>query len=127
MNIGTRICTWLHGSRVGQDGDGNIYYETKRVRAGERRRRWVMYAGAAEASLVPPEWHAWLHYTTDAPIPEQLRKPWQKPHLANATGTVAELPPAGPRLQRRPAGDGDRRLRSLDPGQLRRFDGASVG
>jgi NADH:ubiquinone oxidoreductase subunit len=95
MNIGTRINTWLHGLRVGQDGDGNIYYEAKRIRAGERRRRWVMYAGVPEASLVPPEWHAWLHYTTDAPLPELCRKTWQKPHLANPTGTPTSYRPPG--------------------------------
>ena len=48
-----------------------------------------MYAGPVEASAVPPEWHAWLHYTTDAPLPDTGRKVWQKPHLPNATGTAA--------------------------------------
>ena len=37
---------------------------------------------------MPPEWHAWLHYTTDTPLAETARRPWQKPHLANATGTA---------------------------------------
>ena len=55
----------------------------------------MIYAGAPEASEVPPEWHAWLHYTTDAPLPEQGRKPWQKPHIANATGTPAGYRPPG--------------------------------
>ena len=95
MNIGTRIITWLNGSRVGEDGEGNIYYQTRRDRPGQRRRRWVMYAGVPEATMVPPEWHAWLHYTTDAPISLLGRKPWQKPHLANATGTAASYRPPG--------------------------------
>ncbi len=95
MNIGTRISTWLNGSRVGQDGDGNIYYEAKRTQAGERRRRWVMYAGVAEASKVPPEWHAWLHYTTDTPLLTQPRRPWQKPHMPNPTGTPISYRPPG--------------------------------
>ena len=36
------------------------------------RNRWVVYNGAAqhwrnqEPSTVPPEWHGWLHYITDA-------------------------------------------------------------
>jgi NADH:ubiquinone oxidoreductase subunit len=60
-----------------------------------RDRRWVVYAGDPEASRVPPEWHAWLHYTTDAPLPELGRRSWQKPHLANATGTAAGYRPPG--------------------------------
>jgi len=94
MDIGTRIFTWLHGRQIGSDGDGNVYFEDKRVRPGERTRRWVVYAGAPEASKVPPEWHAWLHYTVDAPIKVSAR-PWQKPHMANATGTLLGYRPQG--------------------------------
>ncbi len=68
MNIGTWLFTKLNGRQLGTDGSGNIYYEEKRPRPGSLRgRRWVMYAGVPEASSVPPEWHAWLHHTTDAP------------------------------------------------------------
>jgi len=95
MNIGTWLFTKLHGRQLGTDGAGNIYYEEKRPRPGsERGRRWVMYAGAPEASTVPPEWHAWLHYTTDAPITGH-RQPWQKPHVANTTGTPLSYRPPG--------------------------------
>ena len=93
--IGTRLFTWLHGRRVGRDAVGNIYYEERRARAGRRRRRWVIYRRAVEASEVPPEWHAWLHYTTDAPLPETGRRPWQKPHVPNATGTPESYRPPG--------------------------------
>ena len=105
MHIGTRITTWLTGARVGEDGQGNIYYEAKRIVPGQRRRRWVLYAGVPEASMVPPEWHAWLHYTTEAPIP-LAHRPWQKPHRPNATGTPLSYRPAGHDYsggQRRPA------------------------
>lgn len=101
MDIGTRIFTWLHGRRVGGDADGNIYYEDKRgARAAlggtGRPRRWVMYGpGMAEPTRVPPEWHAWLHHTTDAPIVERSRKAWEKPHLPNATGTASSYRPPG--------------------------------
>jgi NADH:ubiquinone oxidoreductase subunit len=95
MNIGTRIFTALHGKQVGTDADGNIYYETRKAQPGRRSRRWVIYDGAPEASKVPPEWHAWLHFITDAPIAETGRKFWQKPHLANATGTVEGYRPPG--------------------------------
>ena len=92
--IGTRLFTWLRGRVVGRDGEGNVYYEERRPRRGLRVRRWVIYAGAVEASRVPPEWHAWLHYTVDAPLP-QGQRPWQKPHLANLTGTPDGYRPPG--------------------------------
>jgi NADH:ubiquinone oxidoreductase subunit len=100
MNIGTWLHTKLHGRQVGTDSAGNIYYEDKRsVAAGARVRRWVAFAGADEASAVPPEWHSWLHYTTDEPLPDTGRKSWQKPHLANATGTAASYRPPGHEYQ----------------------------
>lgn len=95
MTIGTRIYTWLHGRLVGHDSAGNSYYEQKRPRTGQPARRWVMFTGADDASKVTAEWHSWLHYTTDAPLPEQGRRPWQKPHLANATGTAESYRPPG--------------------------------
>jgi len=96
MNIGTWLFTKLHGRRVGADATGNIYYEERAPRSGGRRtRRWVAYAGPVEASAVPPEWHAWLHYTTDEPLPEINRKDWQKPHVPNVTGTSLSYRPPG--------------------------------
>jgi NADH:ubiquinone oxidoreductase subunit len=109
MNIGTRIHTWLNGRLVGRDGAGNAYYEDRRARADAPRRRWVAYAGVPEASVVPPEWHAWLHYTIDAPLPEAGRRPWQKPHEANLTGTAGSHRPPGHDYEggRRAAATGD--------------------
>ena len=51
--------------------------------------------GPVEASRVPPEWHPWLHYTTDAPLPVGNRPAWEKPHQANLTGTPQGYRPAG--------------------------------
>jgi len=96
MNIGTWLFTKLHGRQVGTDAAGNTYYTERRPRPGSvRPRRWVAYAGAPEASDVPPEWHAWLHHTTDAPIPVDARRPWQKPHVPNLTGTPQSYRPPG--------------------------------
>lgn len=94
MSIGTWLYTKVFGERVGQDDYGNVYYRrAKRLRAGVREERWVMYRGEPEASKVPAEWHAWLHHTVDAPI-EAPTRPWQKPHQPNLTGTAqAYLPP----------------------------------
>ena len=94
MNIGTRIFTWLRGRQVGRDAVGNIYYEDNRAAGSGLPRRWVAFAGASEASVVPPEWHGWLHHTTDAPLPAPDR-PWIKPHMANMTGTPLGYRPPG--------------------------------
>jgi NADH:ubiquinone oxidoreductase subunit len=96
MNIGTRLFTFFRGHPVGRDGQGNRYFEERKPRGhGLRQRRWVLFAGAEEATAVPPEWHAWLHYTTDAPLAESTRRVWQKPHLPNLTGTPASYRPPG--------------------------------
>lgn len=97
MTIGTWLFTKLHGLPVGSDAEGNRYFQDKRVVAGRRRKRWVIYNGVAEASRVPPEWHGWLHYTTDvAPTAGGVpRKPWQKDHQANLTGTDHAYRPPG--------------------------------
>lgn len=95
MDIGTRLFTWWRGTLIGRDDSGNRYFVDKRPRARTRPRRWVLYDGEAEASRVPPEWHAWLHYTTDAPLPPNGRRPWQKPHQMNLTGTPGSYRPPG--------------------------------
>jgi NADH:ubiquinone oxidoreductase subunit len=94
MTIGTRLFTWVRGRLVGTDSQGNRYYVERKPVNGRRQRRWVIYNGPAEASRVPPEWHAWLHYTVDEPLPPATDKPWVKDHQANPTGTgQAYLPP----------------------------------
>ncbi len=93
MDLGTRLYTWLRGELVGEDGFGNRYFRDRKTARGRRERRWVMFNGAPEATKVPPEWHAWLHHTTDAPL-EGARHAWQKPHRPNLSGTKhAYFPP----------------------------------
>ena len=96
MDLGTRLTIFLRGRLVGNDAVGNRYYLEKSQRRGRlRARRWVVYAGEKDASAVPAEWHGWLHYTIDTPLPETGRRPWQKPHLPNATGTPLAYRPPG--------------------------------
>ncbi len=97
MYIGTLIYTWLRGELVGKDEFGNSYYRGKGRRLHGRQRRWVLYGGPADASTVPPEWHAWLHHTVDAPLAESAAqaKTWQKEHQPNLTGTAATYRPRG--------------------------------
>lgn len=92
QTIGTQFWTWRNGKKVGEDAEGNVFYQNK-----DGSRRWVIYAGEAEASRVSPEWHGWLHHTwaeppTETPLPH---KPWEKEHLANLTGTPGAYHPDG--------------------------------
>jgi len=107
--IGTQLFTWLKGHAVGRDAEGNTYYTEKRPRRGTRTRRWVIYAGDAEASRVPPEWHAWLHYTADQPLTGTDRPGWVQPHQPNLTGTASAYLPPGHDLKggRRERATGD--------------------
>jgi NADH:ubiquinone oxidoreductase subunit len=94
--IGTDLFTWRKGEKVGEDAQGNVYYR-ERGKDVRSARRWVIYKGEPEASKVPPEWHLWLHYTSDAPPTERppLRKSWEKDHLPNQTGTPGAYFPPG--------------------------------
>jgi len=91
-NPGLYFLTLFRGKFVGRDAQGNQYFE-RPAKLG-RTRRWVVYAGPADASSVAPEWHAWLHYLTDAPLSQPAR-PWQRPHRPNPTGTPASYRPSG--------------------------------
>ena len=97
----THVLTWLRGEQVGVDANGNRYYQERRTPVGRRRRRWVIYNGEDEASRVPPEWHAWLHYTVnDMPGPDAPpARPWQQEHRPNLTGTDAAYRPPGHTLE----------------------------
>lgn len=83
---------------VGKDQSGNKYYTAKPRKGYKRERRWVTYNGAAEATMIPPEWHAWMHYQSDEVPSEQgksFRRKWQKPHKPNMTGTTEAYRPPG--------------------------------
>lgn len=99
-SFGTLLFTWFNGQKVGTDVNGNCYYTAKSAIKGQQRvKRWVIYNGKNEASTVPSEWHAWLHYTTDAPLTGVARQAWQKPHEANQTGTANAYFPPGHELR----------------------------
>ncbi len=110
QTLGTRFHTWRHGTRVGEDELGNVYYQGGTDSEG-RTRRWVIYNGEAEASAIPAGWHGWMHHRTDVAPPDQSYKPrqWEKPHKANGTGTPAAYRPKGSMLNlgHRPRVTGD--------------------
>lgn len=98
--IGTSLWSSRHGEHVGTDAAGNKYYRStnkKVVTTEGYERRWVIYAGANDASNVPAEWHGWLHHSYDE-VPESHLAPpriWEVDYTPNATGTVAAYRPRG--------------------------------
>jgi NADH:ubiquinone oxidoreductase subunit len=105
-----RIFTWWNGATlgalwditrrgkfVGEDEQGNRYYEERKASLNGRPRRWVLYNGVAEISRVPPGWRGWLNYIVDeAPSVRPLpTKPWELPHQPNLTGTPGAYRPKG--------------------------------
>lgn len=94
--FGTQLFTRRKGSRVGTDSLGNVYFQGGTDVHGNPRR-WVIYAGANDASRVPPEWHGWLHGTL-AETPDKALppvRPWQAEPRPNMTGTREAYKPAG--------------------------------
>jgi NADH:ubiquinone oxidoreductase subunit len=98
QTIGTRFFTWRAGTFVGEDEYGNRYYKANVAPLGERR--WVIYSGVAEPTMIPTGWHGWMHHTTDvAPVAESFAAPeWFQPHRPNPTGTPAAYRPKGSTL-----------------------------
>jgi NADH:ubiquinone oxidoreductase subunit len=111
--IGMLFTIGRRGVLIGKDEQGNRYYEAKDATDSydQRKRRWVIYNGYAEASKVPPEWHGWLHYTFDEPPTKEplKRRDWEKDHLPNLTGTVEAWRPKGSiaNVGERPRATGD--------------------
>lgn len=100
QTVNTQFFTWRKGEKVGEDEQGNIYYQTR-----DGARRWVIFNGEVEGSRVSPDWHGWLHHTFDnSPADRPLtHKDWELPHQPNLTGTPAAYAPAGSMRQAAPA------------------------
>jgi NADH:ubiquinone oxidoreductase subunit len=90
--LNTQFYTWRKGVKVGEDDQGNVFY-----RNADDSRRWVIFDGEVEGSRISPDWHGWLHQTFKEPpsLKPLARKPWEKPHLENLTGTAMAYYPAG--------------------------------
>lgn len=99
QTVGTKLYTSRKGQKVGEDAQGNVYYQTT-----DGKRRWVIYNGEVEASRVAPEWHGWLHHTWDEPPTQKplARKAWEIPHQENLTGTAGAYVPPGSILRAAP-------------------------
>ncbi len=85
------------GALVGNDEQGNRYYEERQASLEGRKRRYVIYSGLAEASRVSADWHGWMHHTVAEPptVAPLKRQKWEKPHQPNLTGTVRAYRPKG--------------------------------
>nr|XP_009672894.1 PREDICTED: NADH dehydrogenase [ubiquinone] 1 alpha subcomplex subunit 12 [Struthio camelus australis] len=91
------------GTLIGVDKYGNKYYEDKRNFFG--RHRWVIYTNEmngkntfweVDGSMVPPEWHRWLHCMTEDPPtthPPVARKFIWENHKFNLSGTPGQYVP----------------------------------
>ena len=102
QTMGTRLWTWRKGEFVGKDDAGNRYF---RERKGPRR--WVLYNGVAEASAIPPGWHAWMHHRTDDPPGHYEPRDWERGHEPNLTGSAAAYRPPGSVLHAAPETPGE--------------------
>lgn len=98
--LNTALYTARKGVKVGEDEQGNAFYQT-----ADGKKRWVIFNGEMEASRVSPDWHGWLHHTFDElpserPLPH---KAWEKPHIENLTGTALAYAPSGSIRREQPA------------------------
>lgn len=96
QTLNTRYFTWRKGEYVGSDEFGNKYYRAKSALPESiPERRWVVYNGVSEGSLVPPGWHGWMHHRAANPPEAYTPRDWQKPHQPNQTGTANAYRPPG--------------------------------
>ncbi len=104
QTLNTQLWTWRKGVKVGEDAQGNRFYETR-----DGKRRWVIFNGDVEASRIDPDWHGWLHRTWDEPPSKTplKHKAWEKPHVPNLTGTGAAYAPPGSIRRAEPAARSD--------------------
>ena len=84
---------------MSEDEVGNKYYEarTNKDSYAQRKRRYVVYKGYAEASKIPPDWHGWMHYTFDEPptVAPLKKQAFEIEQRHNLTGTINAWRPPG--------------------------------
>ena len=92
QSVGTQYFTWRKGVKVGEDDQGNAFFESR-----DGVKRWVIYSVENEATRISSEWHGWLHHTfNESPVDRPLpKKPWETLHHENLTGTAMAYAPAG--------------------------------
>ena len=88
-NILLNIYTFFKGDFVGKDQDGNKFHKSNISYGVKKEKRWVIYKGDNDPTKIDPNWHAWLHHTTNDIPSKKTRKKfnWQKKITPNYTGT----------------------------------------
>uniref|UniRef100_A0A915K096 NADH dehydrogenase [ubiquinone] 1 alpha subcomplex subunit 12 n=1 Tax=Romanomermis culicivorax TaxID=13658 RepID=A0A915K096_ROMCU len=92
-----RTDKYKEGTLVGVDKFGNKYFENNIYTYPKNRwvdfskRVWLDY----DASQIPPEWHRWLHHSTDTPPSkvEPVRRDWMLEHQENRSGFAEQYTP----------------------------------
>jgi NADH:ubiquinone oxidoreductase subunit len=102
MMWGLYVRTLFKGKYVGCDTEGNRYYRCRGrgwdkaegfVELGGKslrlqEKRWVLYKGSPNPTIVPPLWEDWLRYERLLPPPPlAFGFFWEKPRLPNLSGT----------------------------------------
>ncbi len=95
--IGARFDIGRRAVLVGEDEAGNRFFEEKKPSLEGRKRRYVIYKGAAEPTRIDADWHGWLHHTFDKPPTEDplKKKAYETSHQQNLTGTMHAYRPKG--------------------------------
>ncbi|MGV3278330.1 NADH-ubiquinone oxidoreductase subunit NDUFA12 family protein [Rickettsiales bacterium LUAb2] len=86
MKLLLSIYLIFFGKKVGLDQYKNKYYLVTNKNGTEKR--FVLYKGINEASKVPPEWEAWLRFSTNSSILNINKNFKSKAYLPNLTGTA---------------------------------------
>ena len=90
QTLGTFIYTLFFGKFIAFDQFGNKYY------SNSKGKRWVIYKDEIESTKIPPEWHAWIHFSVlKTPSQNPKKFIWQKEHEENLTGTDKAYNPDG--------------------------------
>lgn len=57
----------------------------------------MIYQGVPEPSKISPQWHGWMHYTSDLPPTQKtpVQYAWMKDPQPNMTGTKLAYVPKG--------------------------------
>ena len=84
QTIGTYLYTKFFGILVGTDELGNNYFTSS-----DGKKRWVNYIGDCDASSISPNWHSWIHKTTNnlPEIKESLKIKKKDNIYSNTTGS----------------------------------------
>ena len=97
MHLLSKLMIRLTAQKIGTDEFGNQYFETRKAKRGQRKRRYVIYNGQVEASKVPADCMAGFITLNNRLPPETgyIAHDWQQEHLPNLTGTKYAYRPAG--------------------------------